>query len=105
MGNSVPVRAATELEVATLSHINRLLEQSLRSSQAKTLLKRIWSAVMPYGAVFSLPSPFWINMGFRNEDPRIDLYGTGCLAIEQLLFFAEKFPLMFVRWANKVSMT
>jgi hypothetical protein len=96
MGNAAPVRGATDFEVATLGRVRSLLEDN-SSRTAKHLLKRLWAATMPPGEVaYAAPSPHWVVLGFSSPDPRADLRGGGCLALEQLVFFAEQFQSTFV---------
>jgi ELMO domain-containing protein len=102
MGNSAPVRTATEFEVATLYRIRSLLEDN-SSKSIKALLKRLWNAVMPLDYTFALPSPHWYLIGFQVTDPRISYKGGGCLALQQLVFFAERFPSTFIHFVNQVS--
>jgi hypothetical protein len=35
-------------------------------------------------------------------DPRISYKGGGCLALQQLVFFAERFPSTFIHFVNQV---
>jgi hypothetical protein len=102
MGNSAPTRSATEFEVATLHRVRALLEDN-SSKTSKQLLKRLWVAAMPAEASYAVPSPYWAKLGFQQLDPRADLRGGGCLALEQFVFALETFPSTFVHLANQVS--
>ena len=97
----MPVRRATEFELATMQRIRDHLQDS-SSKRQKKLFKRLWAAVMPPNAgPFAMPSPYWECIGFQQADPRTDIRGGGCLALEQLIFFAERFPATFVWIANE----
>lgn len=102
MGNSAPVRQATEFELGTLSKVRSLLEDN-SARTTKSLLRRLWGASMPLDATFAVPSPHWRRLGFLQTDPKADLRGGGCLALEQLVFFAEQFPTTFVHLINQVT--
>jgi hypothetical protein len=101
MGNAAPTRSATEFEVATLHRVRALLEDN-SSKTSKQLLKRLWAAAIPPEVPYAPSSLHWAKLGFQHLDPRADLRGGGCLALEQLVFALETFPSTFVHIANQV---
>jgi len=61
-------------------------------------IKTLWKVCFPNE---SLPSNFvsdaWKKIGFQSDDPIRDIRGTGVFGVNNLLFFAEKYPLKFRR--------
>ena len=98
--NKGAARFASDFELSTLAHLRQML-QNEKNSNKLTLLRRIWTALVPTDVFFELPSDIWCQIGFKSVDPRDDLNGSGCLALENICYFVENFPFTFIELANK----
>ena len=54
----------------------------------------LWKTVFPAKQLASRVSEQWKDMGFQGTDPATDFRGMGLLGLEQLIYFAERYPGM-----------
>jgi hypothetical protein len=64
-------------------------------------LKALWQASFPGRAMPGLVSPQWKDMGWQGNDPATDFRGGGFISLENLLFFARRFPGVFQNLLHK----
>lgn len=69
--------------------------------QHQDALKALWRAAFPERVMPGLVSPQWKEMGWQGNDPSTDFRGGGFISLENLLFFAQKFPVAFQRLLHK----
>ncbi|XP_024385248.1 uncharacterized protein [Physcomitrium patens] len=69
--------------------------------QHQDALKALWQASFPERAMPGLVSPQWKDMGWQGNDPSTDFRGGGFISLENLLFFARRFPAVFQRLLHK----
>lgn len=61
-------------------------------------LKSLWKTCFPEENLpANLESDLWKKIGFQSNDPIRDIRGTGTFGVNNLLFFAEKYPRKFRR--------
>lgn len=58
-------------------------------------LKALWFAAFPDTELDGLVSDQWKDMGWQGNDPSTDFRGGGYVSLENLLFFAKKYPETF----------
>ncbi|KAI5428244.1 hypothetical protein KIW84_033301 [Lathyrus oleraceus] len=58
-------------------------------------LRALWNAAFPEEELRGLISEQWKDMGWQGKDPSTDFRGGGYISLENLLFFAKKFPKSF----------
>lgn len=58
-------------------------------------LKALWYAAFPDSDLHGLLSDQWKIMGWQGSDPSTDFRGGGFVSLENLLFFAKRFPKTF----------
>lgn len=66
-------------------------------------LKGLWQAAFPEKVMPGLVSPQWKEMGWQGNDPSTDFRGGGFVSLENLLFFARRFPAVFQRLLHKAE--
>ncbi|KAK9809149.1 hypothetical protein WJX72_010219 [[Myrmecia] bisecta] len=66
-------------------------------------LRRLWSFGFPGEPCTSLRSTRWKDMGWQQSDPGTDFRGAGFVALENLLYMAEKDPALFHRLMHKTD--
>ncbi|KAF8369408.1 hypothetical protein HHK36_032578 [Tetracentron sinense] len=59
-------------------------------------LRALWSATYPGQELHGLISEQWKEMGWQGRDPSTDFRGAGFISLENLLFFAKTFSLVFI---------
>lgn len=67
----------------------------------KDTLKALWR--FAFGDAEYPPSSVsheWKKLGFQSDDPQRDFRATGIFGLKNILFFAEKYPRSFRRFAN-----
>ena len=69
--------------------------------QHQDALKDLWQAAFPDRVMPGLVSPQWKDMGWQGNDPSTDFRGGGFISLENLLFFARRFPVVFQRLLHK----
>lgn len=58
-------------------------------------LKALWYAAFPNCDLHGLVSEQWKDMGWQGNDPSTDFRGGGFISLENLLFFAKRYPKSF----------
>ncbi|TYH45550.1 hypothetical protein ES332_D11G272700v1 [Gossypium tomentosum] len=94
--------------------LNLLQEARLRSLQQRLgipydgsrlehqeALKQLWKLAYPDRELPSLKSELWKDMGWQGPDPSTDFRGGGFISLENLIFFAKKYPQSFQRLLHK----
>lgn len=69
--------------------------------QHQDALKALWQASFPGRVMPGLVSPQWKDMGWQGNDPSTDFRGGGFISLENLLFFARRFPGVYQRLLHK----
>ncbi|XWS58603.1 hypothetical protein CRYUN_Cryun08bG0048800 [Craigia yunnanensis] len=64
-------------------------------------LKQLWRLAYPNRELPSLKSELWKDMGWQGPDPSTDFRGGGFISLENLIFFAKKYPEPFQRLLHK----
>ncbi|GMJ11294.1 hypothetical protein like AT3G03610 [Hibiscus trionum] len=64
-------------------------------------LKQLWRLAYPNRELPSLISELWKDMGWQGPDPSTDFRGGGFISLENLIFFAKKYPESFQRLLHK----
>uniref|UniRef100_A0A2N9GD60 ELMO domain-containing protein n=1 Tax=Fagus sylvatica TaxID=28930 RepID=A0A2N9GD60_FAGSY len=57
-------------------------------------LKQLWRLAYPDRELPSLKSELWKEMGWQGSDPSTDFRGGGFISLENLIFFAQRYPLI-----------
>lgn len=94
--------------------LNPLQEERLRNLQQRLgvpfdgsrldhqdALKQLWRLAYPNRELPSLKSELWKDMGWQGPDPSTDFRGGGFISLENLIFFAKKYPESFQRLLHK----
>ncbi|MBA0874167.1 hypothetical protein Goshw_012848 [Gossypium schwendimanii] len=64
-------------------------------------LKLLWRLAYPNRELPPLKSELWKDMGWQGPDPSTDFRGGGFISLENLIFFAKKYPESFQRLLHK----
>ncbi|KAA3486512.1 ELMO domain-containing protein C [Gossypium australe] len=104
-------RSNPKLIVPTLSPLQ---EERLRNLQQRLgvpfdgsrvdhqdALKLLWRLAYPNRELPPLKSELWKDMGWQGPDPSTDFRGGGFISLENLIFFAKKYPESFQRLLHK----
>ncbi|KAF4391678.1 hypothetical protein F8388_005443 [Cannabis sativa] len=59
-------------------------------------LKQLWRLAYPTKELPPLKSELWKQMGWQGVDPSTDFRGGGFISLENLIFFAQKYPIQLV---------
>ncbi|KAM7272226.1 hypothetical protein ACFE04_026889 [Oxalis oulophora] len=91
-----------------LSPLSHLQEERLRNLQQRLEvpfdgskvehqdgLKHLWKLAYPGRELPPLKSELWKEMGWQGSDPSTDFRGGGFISLENLIYFAEKYPDSF----------
>ncbi|KAI5567111.1 hypothetical protein BDE02_13G068000 [Populus trichocarpa] len=91
------------LQEARLRDLQQRLGVPFDGSQAEhqDALKQLWRLAYPDRELPSLKSELWKDMGWQGSDPSTDFRGGGFISLENLIFFAKKYPDSFQRLLNK----
>ncbi|WJX83388.1 hypothetical protein P8452_66053 [Trifolium repens] len=60
-------------------------------------LLQLWKLAYPDRELPPLKSDLWKEMGWQGSDPSTDFRGGGFISLENLIFFAQKYPVSFQR--------
>ncbi|KAK4758703.1 hypothetical protein SAY87_020004 [Trapa incisa] len=87
----------TPAQEECLQRLQRRIEISYDSSNPdhQNALRSLWDAAFPGEQLHGLVSEQWKEMGWQGKDPSTDFRGGGFISLENLLFFAQKFPKSF----------
>ncbi|VAH25068.1 ELMO domain-containing protein A-like [Triticum dicoccoides] len=68
-----------------------------------TSLKALWKVSFPDTELTSLVSEQWKDMGWQGPNPATDFRGGGFVSLENLLFFARRYPASFQKLLLKTQ--
>ncbi|OVA13759.1 Engulfment/cell motility [Macleaya cordata] len=71
------------------------------SAEHQDALKQLWRLAYPDRELPPLKSELWKEMGWQGSDPSTDFRGGGFISLENLIFFAKKYPESFQRLLHK----
>jgi len=66
-------------------------------------LKALWKISFPNTKLTSLVSEQWKDMGWQGPNPATDFRGCGFVSLENLMFFARRYPASFQRLLLKTQ--
>ncbi|KAJ4721381.1 ELMO domain-containing protein A [Melia azedarach] len=91
------------LQEERLRHLKQRLEVPFDGSRVEhqDALKQLWRLAYPGRELPPLKSELWKEMGWQGTDPSTDFRGGGFISLENLIFFAQKYPDSFQRLLNK----
>ncbi|CAL1361969.1 unnamed protein product [Linum trigynum] len=111
--SSNPIGSNTNLRLPCLSPLQeeRLSNLKLRLGvpfdgsllEHQDALKQLWRLAYPDRLLPSLKSELWKEMGWQGCDPSTDFRGGGYISLENLIFFATKYPISFQRLLHKID--
>ncbi|XP_021895461.1 ELMO domain-containing protein 2-like [Carica papaya] len=109
IGRFLPLTSATQIGQNKRLHpptFSPLQEERFRNLQQRLevpfdgsrvehqdALKQLWRLAYPNRELPSLKSKLWKDMGWQGEDPSTDFRGGGFISLENLIFFAKKYPV------------
>lgn len=93
----------TPLQEERLRYLRQRLEVPFDGSQVEhqDALKQLWRLAYPGRELPPLKSELWKEMGWQGTDPSTDFRGGGFISLENLIFFAKKYPDSFQRLLHK----
>ncbi|KAH9706537.1 ELMO domain-containing protein [Citrus sinensis] len=93
----------TSLQEERLRYLQQRLEVPFDGSQVEhqDALKQLWRLAYPGRELPPLKSELWKEMGWQGTDPSTDFRGGGFISLENLIFFAKKYPDSFQRLLHK----
>ncbi|KAJ0015259.1 hypothetical protein Pint_20810 [Pistacia integerrima] len=117
IGRLLPLSSGTQNELSRKlfpSSLSPLQEERLRYLQQRLevpfdgsrvehqdALKQLWRLAYPGRDLPALKSELWKEMGWQGTDPSTDFRGGGFISLENLIFFAKKYPDSFQRLLHK----
>ncbi|XP_021743364.1 ELMO domain-containing protein B-like [Chenopodium quinoa] len=89
--------ALTSLQEERLRHLQSRLKVPFDGSRLEhqDALKQLWRLAFPNRELPPLKSELWKEMGWQGTDPSTDFRGGGYISLENLIYFAEKYPGSF----------
>ncbi|XP_024031145.1 ELMO domain-containing protein A isoform X1 [Morus notabilis] len=102
-GNKLLRPSLSPLQEERLRNIRQRLEVPFDGSclEHQGALKQLWRLAYPDRELPSLKSVLWKEMGWQGTDPSTDFRGGGFISLENLIFFAQKYPESFQRLLHK----
>ncbi|KAH9771046.1 ELMO domain-containing protein [Citrus sinensis] len=93
----------TPLQEERLIYLQQRLEVPFDGSQVEhqDALKQLWRLAYPGRELPPLKSELWKEMGWQGTDPSTDFRGGGFISLENLIFFAKKYPDSFQKLLHK----
>ncbi|KAL7600689.1 uncharacterized protein LOC111890669 [Lactuca sativa] len=93
----------TPLQEARLRSLQKRLEVPFDGSclEHQDALRQLWRSAYPNRELPGLKSEVWKEMGWQGSDPSTDFRGGGFISLENLIFFAKKYPEAFQNLLNK----
>ncbi|XP_057492037.1 uncharacterized protein LOC130777644 [Actinidia eriantha] len=84
----------TTAQEECLQRLQNRIDVAYDSSRAEhqEALRALWNAAFPEEELCGLVSEQWKEMGWQGKDPSTDFRGGGFISLENLLYFARKFP-------------
>lgn len=100
---ALPTLRLTEEQEA---HLRRLQERLAiafdgTNEDHQNGLRALWGAAYPNRKLDGLVSEQWKDMGWQGTDPSTDFRGGGFISLENLIYFARRYPASFRRLLNK----
>lgn len=91
------------LQEVRIQSLQKRLEVSFDAScvEHQDALKQLWRLAYPDRQLPSLKSDLWKEMGWQGSDPSTDFRGGGFISLENLIFFAQKYPSSFQSLLHK----
>ncbi|KAJ0015262.1 hypothetical protein Pint_20814 [Pistacia integerrima] len=91
------------LQEERLRYLQQRLEVPFDGSRVEhqDALKQLWRLAYPGRDLPALKSELWKEMGWQGTDPSTDFRGGGFISLENLIFFAKKYPDSFQRLLHK----
>ncbi|KAK9124924.1 hypothetical protein Scep_013770 [Stephania cephalantha] len=91
------------LQEERLNKLQQRLKLPFDGSQPEhqDALRQLWRLAYPGRELPALKSEAWKEMGWQGSDPSTDFRGGGFISLENLIFFASKYPESFQRLLNK----
>ncbi|CAL5211949.1 unnamed protein product [Lathyrus oleraceus] len=93
----------TPLEEERLQRLQERLQVSYDETcpDHQESLRALWQCAFPNVPLKGLISDQWKDMGWQGANPSTDFRGCGMISLENLLFFARKYPASFHRLLSK----
>ncbi|KAI5389490.1 hypothetical protein KIW84_074956 [Lathyrus oleraceus] len=91
----------TPLEEERLQRLQERLQVSYDETcpDHQESLRALWQCAFPNVPLKGLISDQWKDMGWQGANPSTDFRGCGMISLENLLFFARKYPVVVEeRW-------
>ncbi|CAI9099378.1 OLC1v1036190C5 [Oldenlandia corymbosa var. corymbosa] len=87
----------SSLQEARLKHLKLRLAVPFDGTclQHQDALKQLWRLAYPDKELPPLKSEMWKEMGWQGSDPSTDFRGGGFISLENLIFFAKTYPVVF----------
>ncbi|CAN6836922.1 unnamed protein product [Brassica oleracea var. botrytis] len=96
-GASRPSFDLTPAQEECLQRLQNRMEVAYDTSipQHQEALKGLWKLAFPEEELHAIVSEQWKEMGWQGKDPSTDFRGGGFISLENLLYFAKRFPKSF----------
>ncbi|KAL4587295.1 hypothetical protein LXL04_000163 [Taraxacum kok-saghyz] len=93
----------TPLQETRLRTLQKRLEVPFDGSclEHQDALRILWRLAYPNRELPGLKSEAWKDMGWQGSDPSTDFRGGGFISLENLIFFAKRYPEAFENLLNK----
>jgi len=106
LGRPVTEKPEVDLSPLVVARLKKLQERLAipfdgSLPQHQEALKALWQVSFPERVMPGLVSPHWKDMGWQGNDPATDFRGGGFISLENLLFFARRFPVVFQKLLHK----
>ncbi|MCL7033847.1 hypothetical protein MKW94_003375 [Papaver nudicaule] len=91
------------LQEARLKYLKQRLEIPFDGActDHQDALKQLWRLAYPSRELPPLKSELWKEMGWQGSDPSTDFRGGGFISLENLIYFAKKYPESFQSLLHK----
>ncbi|KAI3525821.1 hypothetical protein L1887_04942 [Cichorium endivia] len=91
------------LQESRLRSLQKRLEVPFDGSclEHQDALRQLWRSAYPNRELPGLKSEVWKEMGWQGSDPSTDFRGGGFISLENLIFFAKRYPEAFQNLLNK----
>ncbi|MQL71735.1 hypothetical protein Taro_004053 [Colocasia esculenta] len=91
------------LQEERLRNLRQRLEVPFDGSRVdhQDALRELWRLAYPGRELPPLKSELWKEMGWQGTDPSTDFRGGGYISLENLIFFANKYPESFQKLLHK----
>ncbi|XP_028766894.1 ELMO domain-containing protein A [Neltuma alba] len=101
--NRILPPSLSPLQEERLRNLRHRLEVPFDSfkTEHQDALKQLWTLAYPDRKLPGLISELWKEMGWQGADPSTDFRGGGFISLENLIFFAQKYPESFQRLLHK----